>query len=65
MQGDGVVGLQPVIEPGQIHQYQSGCQLETDMGKMSGYYNFVRLDTGLLFKVEIPEFKLISPYRSN
>ena len=65
VEGKGVIGFQPVIEPGQIHEYCSGCHLETDMGKMSGYYIFQRLEDGFEFKVEIPEFQLISPYRLN
>ena len=65
IEGKGVVGFQPVIEPGQTHEYASGCHLETDMGKMSGHYTFHRLEDGFEFKVEIPEFQLISPYRLN
>ena len=65
LEGDGVIGFQPVIEPGQIHEYGSGCHLETDMGKMGGYYTFQKLEDGGYFHVDIPDFKLISPYRNN
>ena len=65
IEGVGVVGFQPVIEPGEVHEYGSGCNLGTDMGKMNGYYSFKRLYDGFEFKVDIPEFKLISPYRLN
>ena len=65
IRGNGVIGFQPVIEPNQIHEYSSGCHLETDMGKMKGYYTFQRLEDGVTFDVEIPEFKLITPSRLN
>ena len=65
IKGNGVIGFQPVIEPNQIHEYSSGCHLETDIGKMKGYYTFQRLEDGLKFDVEIPEFKLITPSRLN
>ena len=65
IEGDGVIGFQPVIEPGQIHEYGSGCHLETDIGKMNGYYTFLKLEDGGFFNVNIPEFKLISPFRNN
>jgi ApaG protein len=65
VEGEGVVGFQPVIEPGHSHEYASGCHLETDMGKMNGHYIFQRLDDSFQFKVEIPEFQLISPLRLN
>lgn len=65
IKGNGVIGFQPVIEPNQIHEYTSGCHLESDIGKMSGHYTFQRLEDGFKFDVEIPEFKLIIPSRLN
>ena len=65
IEGKGVIGFQPVLEPGQIHEYGSGCHLQTDMGKMKGYYLFQRLEDGFQFQVKIPEFKLLSPHRLN
>jgi ApaG protein len=65
IEGDGVIGFQPVIEPSQIHEYNSACHLETDIGKMNGFYTFQKLENGESFHVNIPEFKLICPYRSN
>lgn len=65
VEGEGVVGLQPVIEPDYAHQYISGCNLQTDMGKMYGTYLMERLSDGLLFEIEIPEFYMITPYRNN
>ena len=65
VEGTGVIGFQPVIEPNQKHEYASGSQLETDMGKMKGFYTFILLEAAFEFKVEIPEFQLIAPNRLN
>jgi len=65
VEGEGVVGLQPIIEPGQSHSYVSGCHLSTDMGSMSGNYLMQRLADDTEFIVDIPEFNLIVPYRMN
>lgn len=58
--GDGVVGQQPVIEPGQRHQYTSGTVLETKVGSMHGYYQMVATD-GHEFSAVIPAFTLSYP----
>ncbi len=58
--GEGVVGEQPVLEPGGSHQYQSYCVLRSPAGYMEGYYTFVR-DGGEQFRVEIPRFQLNGP----
>lgn len=65
VEGEGVVGLQPVIEPGAFHQYVSGCHLKTEMGTMRGCYFMTSLHDGERFEVEIPTFHLIAPYRLN
>jgi len=65
VEGEGVVGLQPVIEPGNHHEYVSGCNLKTDMGSMKGSYEMIRIVDGQKFKVNIPEFQLIAPYKLN
>ena len=65
VEGEGVVGQQPVIEPGESHEYVSGCNLKTDMGSMKGEYTMRRLIDDEEFKVNIPEFQLISPYKLN
>ena len=65
VEGEGVVGLQPVIEPGENHSYVSGCQLSTEIGNMSGNYLMHRLADNNSFTVDIPEFELIVPYRLN
>jgi Uncharacterized protein affecting Mg2+/Co2+ transport len=57
VKGDGVVGEQPVIEPGGVHEYQSFCILKSGEGFMEGHYNFVSPDA-TTFKAEIPRFLL-------
>ena len=58
--GDGVVGEQPVLKPGQSHDYVSGCPLETPYGSMEGFYTFHRED-GSPLEVRIPFFPLAAP----
>jgi len=65
VEGEGVVGQQPVLHPGDMHSYVSGCQLSTDMGSMRGNYLMQRLSDDSEFSVEIPEFELVVPYRLN
>lgn len=65
VEGEGVIGLQPVLEPGETHEYVSGCNLKTSIGKMLGTYLMEKLIDGKQFHVEIPEFNLIVPYRLN
>src|SRR2546423_14770691 len=38
VEGEGVVGLQPILEPGASHRYISGCNIKSDFGQMKGYY---------------------------
>lgn len=58
--GEGVVGEQPLLLPGQSHDYVSGCPLSTPMGSMEGHYTFVRR-SGEAFEVAIPFFPLAAP----
>jgi ApaG protein len=60
VQGEGVVGEQPVIEPGHAFDYVSGCPLNTPSGAMEGRYHMVGSDGGS-FAVAIPRFPLIAP----
>ncbi len=65
VEGEGVVGRQPVLEPGEAHQYVSGCNLKSGVGKMRGTYLMERVANGEQFQVNIPEFTLIVPFRMN
>lgn len=65
VQGDGVVGEQPILKPDGSHQYVSGCPIKTDIGKMYGEYTMKRLSDGVLFQVVVPTFYLIPPFKNN
>jgi len=65
VEGEGVVGQQPIIEPGDEHVYVSGCNLKSGMGKMYGYYVIEKIIDGKRFEVTIPEFMMIMPNRAN
>jgi len=60
VRGDGVVGEQPHLKPGEGFQYTSGAVLKTPVGTMSGSYQMVT-DDGGSFDADIPEFILSSP----
>ena len=60
VEGDGVVGEQPVLHPGGTHDYVSGCPLNTPTGSMEGHYTF-RRDDGTALKAAIPFFRLTAP----
>ena len=63
--GEGVVGQQPILEPGESYSYTSGCELHSEIGSMHGFYTFINEETNDLFRVEIPAFDLIFPGRLN
>ncbi|WP_159587725.1 Co2+/Mg2+ efflux protein ApaG [Chelativorans xinjiangense] len=60
VRGEGVVGDQPELEPGDSYQYTSGCPLTTSSGIMAGRYT-MRNPHGATFEVEIPAFSLDLP----
>jgi ApaG protein len=57
VEGEGVVGAKPVIDPGEVHEYNSFCVLGTFQGSMRGSYLMER-DAGSRFRVSIPLFHL-------
>ena len=61
VRGPGVVGAQPVIEPGQAFEYTSGCPLPTASGAMTGRYQMLAA-SGEAFEADIPPFLLESPH---
>ncbi len=63
--GEGVVGKQPILHPGEYYNYESACNLKTTIGRMSGYYNMVRVPDNKKLRVEIPEFELAVPFMLN
>ena len=60
VKGDGVVGEQPHLEPGESYRYTSGTMLETPVGTMRGSYLMIA-DDGVEFEADIPQFTLSMP----
>lgn len=65
VEGEGVVGQTPVLEPGEMHQYVSGCAIQGDIGSMKGNYLMERQLDGKKFFVQIPQFILACPFALN
>ena len=65
VEGEGVVGETPSLEPAQSFSYNSGCNFVTDIGKMSGYYTMKKLVDQSEFNVAIPEFVMVLPAKLN
>ena len=61
VQGEGVVGEFPILQPGESFEYTSGTPLKTSNGIMQGFYIMSQKD-GQQLKIEIPTFSLDSPY---
>ncbi len=65
VEGEGVIGKKPVLQPGEKHIYNSGCLLLSPIGAMKGYYAMVNFSTTRKFRVAIPSFKLSAPFAIN
>jgi ApaG protein len=65
VEGEGVVGVQPVLSPGEKYQYVSGCNLRTEMGRMHGTYQMENLNNKKIFEVNIPAFEMFVPFKNN
>lgn len=65
VEGEGVVGVQPILSPSERYTYVSGCNLKTEMGSMKGSYEMENQHTMQKFKVPIPAFDLIAPSKLN
>lgn len=63
--GPGVIGETPILNPTQSHIYTSGCYLISPFGNMSGYYVMQNLESQEIFKVGIPSFRLNAPFAIN
>ena len=61
VRGLGVVGRQPLLQPGEKFVYTSGCQIDTPVGTMCGSYQLTAVD-GRQFEAEIPAFTLAVPH---
>jgi ApaG protein len=64
VRGAGVVGQQPVLEPGESFRYTSGCPLGAPSGVMVGAYSMQRVENGDAFEIAVPAFPLDSPHQS-
>ncbi len=65
VEGEGVIGMQPVLDPEQMYEYTSACNLASNIGKMNGKYQMERVMDGKIFYVNIPDFTLSVPYLMN
>ena len=63
--GQGVIGMKPVLEPGEEHTYSSGCMLLAPVGAMHGDYTMINFTNKTAFKVDIPSFKLFADFAMN
>jgi ApaG protein len=63
--GEGVVGEQPILNPGQKYAYTSGCELTSELGRMRGFYTFKNQVTGEMLQIFIPTFDLVYPAKMN
>ena len=65
VEGEGVIGKQPLLQPGESYQYVSGCNLKTEIGKMHGTFLMERLDDRRQFYINIPVFRMMAPQKMN
>lgn len=65
VEGEGVIGQQPIIEPGEKYEYVSAANLNSDVGKMYGTYQMENLYNKKIIVVNIPEFQLVAPFKMN
>ena len=65
VEGEGVVGIQPLIASGSSYQYISGCNLRSEIGKMNGNYIFENANNKKTFEVLIPSFQMIASFKLN
>ncbi len=65
VEGEGVVGVQPVLQPSKQFQYVSGCNLRSELGRMFGTYEMENQNNKKVFEVKIPPFDLIAPLKMN
>ncbi|MEO9003467.1 MAG: Co2+/Mg2+ efflux protein ApaG [Ginsengibacter sp.] len=65
VEGEGVIGIQPIIHPGEKYQYVSGCDLRSEMGKMHGMYFMENCHNKQTFLINIPAFEMVVPSKLN
>lgn len=65
VEGEGVIGVQPVIAPQSQYQYISGCNLKSEIGQMFGTYLMENVHSAEKFTVKIPVFQMEAPFKRN
>lgn len=65
VEGKGVVGETPIIQPGESFEYVSFCPLNTEMGKMEGHFIMERQVDQYQFSVQVPALNLLAPIKLN
>jgi len=65
VRGEGVVGKQPILGPGESHTYRSWSPITTPIGHMSGYFDMISLPTQESFRAKIPTFPLVADMIQN
>lgn len=63
--GEGVIGKKPILKPGEIHTYSSGCLLCGPFGTMKGHFTMINFTNTRTFKVIVPSFGLSAPFALN
>ena len=63
--GEGVIRKKPVLKPGELHTYKSGCLLSSPYGAMKGYFSMINFTSTKNFKVIVPTFRLCAPFALN
>jgi ApaG protein len=65
VEGEGVVGMQPLLQPGERHQYVSGAQISSEIGTMHGFFTMQRQVDNAEFEAVIPQFSLEASMKKN
>ncbi len=65
VEGEGVVGVQPNLLPGDSYQYVSGCNLNSTIGRMHGSFIFKNKLNKTEFTVQVPAFEMYAPFKLN
>lgn len=65
VEGEGVIGQQPILNPGQVHTYDSWCPIRTPLGAMEGTYLMQNREDFSSFHARVPRFFLESPIIQN
>ena len=65
IEGEGVIGEKPILNPNQSYTYSSHCLISSPMGSMNGFYKMLNFTTAKEFNVQIPTFQLMVPATMN